>query len=406
MAAGGTLSRLRDRAARLRGAVTVAADGTVAAADISEEITRAVHRTLGMRTGAPGRTRGITGFVYRTVRRIARLVGLGVRGAPAPSAPPTGVTATALAVLNGVMGDRLAAGGNPLATPLSFWHDGQPLDLASPIVAPTPHLVLTVHGLCLDERCWRVAEGDTVTDIGRAVADAVGGVAVGVRYNTGRHISDNGADLAVGIQALVDGWPVPVESVRVVAHSMGGLVMRSAIAQARARGLTWPDYTTGVVCLGTPHHGSPVERVGKWVHDHLDTTRFTAPLARAAELRSAGVTDLRWGIVREDDWAARDRFEHADDLRTPLALPPGIPFYAVAASLAPVLGTPADETLGDGLVPVSSALGAHPDAKRALVFTHARVFAGPGHVDLLGDAAVQRQVLDWLAPGHLPDAGA
>ena len=404
MAAGGALSRARDRLARLRGLTTVAAEGTVAAADISEEITRAVHRTLGLRTGPPGRTRGLTGLVYRIVRAIARGVGVGARDDHAPQTPATGTSAAALAALNGVVGDRLLADGNPLTTPLSFWHDGAALDLARPAVSASPHLVLAVHGLCLDESCWRVGQGDTAVDLGRAVADAVGGVAIGVRYNSGRHISDNGAELAVAVQALVDAWPVPVESVRVVAHSMGGLVTRSAVAQAQARGLAWPARTAGAVCLGSPHHGSPVERVGAWVHDRLHATRFTAPLARAAELRSAGITDLRWGIVREADWAARDRFELAEDLRTPLPLPPDIPFYAVAASLAPVLGTPADDTLGDGLVPVQSALGAHPDPARALVFTEARVFAGTGHVDLLGDPDVHQQVVRWLAPDGHPTA--
>ena len=402
MAAGGALSRTdrrRDRAARLAGLARLAANGTVAAADISEGVTRAVHDALGMRTGPAGRTRGLTGFVYRWVRRIARLVGRGAAQAPAATDAATGTEAGLLAVLNGVMGDRLAADGNPLAIPMSFWVDGCP---ARTVRAGSPHLVLLVHGLCLDESCWK-ARADDETDVGGVAAHLVDGVAVGVRYNTGRHISDNGADLAVGVQALVDGWPVPVRSVTVLAHSMGGLVVRSAFAAAAERGLTWTERVRAVVCLGTPHHGSPVERVGWWVHGRLRAGRFSAPLARAAELRSAGVTDLRWGAVRRSDWHGRDRFGALDDVRAPLPLPDGVPFYAIAGTTARRRGTAADRLVGDGLVPVWSALGEHDDPARRLDFSGTRVLPATGHVRLLTDSAVAAQLTAWLGarpPGH------
>ena len=70
--------------------------------------------------------------------------------------------------------------------------------------------------------------GQILRGSARLIFDAVDGVTpVYLRYNPGRHISENGRDLAHRLQALVDAWPVPVEAISILAHSMGGLVSRS-----------------------------------------------------------------------------------------------------------------------------------------------------------------------------------
>ncbi len=46
--------------------------------------------------------------------------------------------------------------------------------------------------------------------------------------NTGLHISDNGRRLAELLDRLDGCWPVPVEEILLVGHSMGGLINRSA----------------------------------------------------------------------------------------------------------------------------------------------------------------------------------
>jgi hypothetical protein len=72
--------------------------------------------------------------------------------------------------------------------------------------------------------------------------------------------------------------------------------------------------------------------------------------------------------------------------------------YAVAATTAARRGRLAERLLGDGLVPLHSALGQHDAPQRTLGFAPARqaVFYRTGHLQLLSSAAVQAQLLRWL----------
>ena len=56
--------------------------------------------------------------------------------------------------------------------------------------------------------------------------------------------------------------------------------------------------------------------------------------------------------------------------------------------------------IGDGLVPVDSALGRHREAALALTVpeSHRHTVHGCGHLDLLCHADVHGQLLRWLRP--------
>jgi hypothetical protein len=49
----------------------------------------------------------------------------------------------------------------------------------------------------------------------------------------------------------------------------------------------------------------------------LGVSAYTAPLARLGKIRSAGITDLRYGNLVDEDWAGRDRFAGGGDRRNP-----------------------------------------------------------------------------------------
>jgi hypothetical protein len=129
----------------------------------------------------------------------------------------------------------------------------------------------------------------------------------------------------------------------------------------------------------------------------LGINRYSAPFARLGKIRSAGVTDMRHGSVRDEDWEGRDRFAYGHDLRRPLPLPEGVQCFAIAASTAKV----ADGKLcGDGLVPIDSALGRHPKPELTLAFPpeHQWVGLGMSHVDLLSRSEVYEVLKRWLGP--------
>ncbi|WP_342128437.1 esterase/lipase family protein [Hydrogenophaga sp. OTU3427] len=398
------------RAVDLRAAAQLLTQATHGATRVVEGVHRAVLDTVGLPGGpTPGRTRGLTGLVYRGVHGVTALAGLGAEAVlarveqrfPADTATPDSPQRLAMrSALNGVMGDRLATQGNSLALPMTLQHAGQPLDLSSPLTVPdaSPRLLVMLHGLCMNDQQWTSDQGGQTVNHGEALAQALGCTPLYLRYNTGRHIADNGREFADQMEALLARWPVPVQEIALLGHSMGGLVARSAVHQAQARRLGWPARLRHLVCLGTPHHGAPLERAGQWLHILLGTTSYTAPLASLARLRSAGITDLRHGQVRRDDRAESDRFTHTEDRRQPLPLPAGVGCYAVAATTATRRSTVAERLLGDGLVPLRSALGEHDDPAHRLDFPtdHQWVAYRTGHLGLLGSPAVTAQLLRWL----------
>ena len=187
-----------------------------------------------------------------------------------------------------------------------------------------------------------------------------------LHYNSGRHVSQNGRELAPLLQRLVAHWPVPVEELVIVGHSMGGLVARSACHHAATEGQAWLRRLTKLVFLGTPHHGAPLERGGRRIDLLLGLSPYVAPFARLGKARSAGITDLRFGNLQDADWVGRDRHaQHSDD-RQPTPLPPDADTFVLAATLAERPGRVHSAVIGDGLVPLASALGEHRDDALAL----------------------------------------
>jgi pimeloyl-ACP methyl ester carboxylesterase len=387
----------------LRGAARLVADATIGMSEVVESM----HRTIGGGPAILGRpleglVRLFTAPVYSSVRAVTRAVGAGVDRVLAQLAPALGDGApgpereAVIAVLNGVFGDHLAQSGNPLAIDMRLRRDGAPLELeAGALREAIPDaraaVVVLVHGSSMSDLAWR-RNGD---DVGAALARDRGLCPVYLHYNAGLHISTNGRAFAELLEQLFAAWPCPVEKLVLVAHSMGGLVSRSACHAGEVAGHRWRRALDAIVFLGTPHHGAPLERGGAWVHFLMGVSRYSAPIGRLAKIRSAGVTDLRFGNLVDDDWQGRDRFAPARDGRKPLPLPDGVRCYAIAGTTS----APGARVLrGDGLVPVDSALGRHKDPAMDLGIPASRCWIAhaTGHIALLERPEVYAKILEWL----------
>lgn len=403
----------------LRGFSRLAVEATVAMTDLVEEVHRSVTTVPDVGKPAPQRKqrmRGITGFVYRTIRRITHWVGHSVDGGlaqlqplllaqtTAPSATPAVAVPVSphrdavLAALNGVLGDHLEATRNPLAIPMQFRRAGRELE---PAKERGSRILLLVHGLCRSDLGW-LRKGH---DHGAALASELGFTPVYLHYNSGQPIATNGRELALRLESLIADWGETVSEIAVVAHSMGGLVMRSACQVAADEHLAWRDRLRRIVFLGTPHHGAPLERGGHWIDSVLGASPYTAPLSRLGKIRSAGITDLRHGFLVDEDWRDRDRFARAARRHAALPLPAGVACYAIAATTGKQAGDLKDRLIGDGLVPLASALGCHAERDRHLMFPPERqwIACGSGHLDLLGNAEVYAHIRRWLDQGRLPE---
>jgi len=400
------------QAADLRGAARLTTDAVAGLTSLVE----AMHARIASPPRLPGfgapapedeRTRGLTGLVYETVRGVTRVVGGSAEAllgwlAPAliasdPRQPPHAEREAVVAALNGVLGDHLAASDNPLAIPMAFRQSGRPLTLErlalrARLPGATPKLLVLLHGLCMNDLQWQRAGHDH----GEALARELGYTPVYLNYNSGLSVSTNGRILAPLMERLYDAWPVPIERLVMIGHSMGGLVARSAIehgALIQRGGLRWPARVNDLVCLGTPHQGAPLERAGHGVDLLLSAAPYAAPLARLGKMRSAGINDLRLGNVVSgpagDDGTHQCR---------QVSLPERTRCFAIAASLGPAAGSLKAKLLGDGLVPVASALGQHRESDRRLDFAADRqaVVHDTSHLDLLSSAEVYSLVRRWL----------
>lgn len=346
---------------------------------------------------------------YRLARGINGAVGQGLgRGLavlPAPAAAPDGSfevpgRAIAVAALNGAVGDHLEARGNPLAIPMHLRHRGRLLRPgaagAAEILADVgDHLLLMVHGLCMADVFWHRYGHHH----GRFLSRKAGVTPVSVVYNTGRHVSANGADLSALIDDLVRHWPVPLRRLSLLGYSMGGLVTRAAIEAGRRQGASWLSLGAHAIYLGSPHHGAPLERGAHQLQAMAEINPFFASLGRLTRVRSAGITDLRHGNIVEEDWRGNDRFHHAAGRkRRPLPLDPAFRHHAVAGTLGLTPGDMTDRMLGDGLVPIDSAFGRHADAAYdfGLGAADRLLVTQTGHLDLLSSMTVAEAMAKWL----------
>src|SRR5262249_13351522 len=176
---------------------------------------------------------------------------------------------------NGVVGDHLSDSGNPFAIAMQLRHGGVPLELAPEALrGALPHacrkVVVLVHGLCMTDRHW-MRRGH---DHGAALARDLGYTPVHALYNSGLHISNNGRALAAQLAQLVAAWPVPLDELVLIGHSMGGLVARSACHAGDEAGHTWRGRLRALITIGSPHHGAPLERGGHGLDRALEISPY------------------------------------------------------------------------------------------------------------------------------------
>jgi pimeloyl-ACP methyl ester carboxylesterase len=381
------VKKTRSHVDDLRGASRLAVEATKAVTDLVQKM----HHTIGAGPKILGQPLAVpvkllTAPTYGTIRAVTHVVGATLDVALAQLEPilgegVPGVERDAVhAALNGVLGDYLKETKNPLAIET---------ELVRTEAQPTKKILVLVHGSSMSDRGW-LRRGH---DHGAELAKELGYTPVYARYNSGLHISQNGREIAAELERLASTWPVPIEELVLLGHSMGGLVARSACHYAEKE--SWRTKLRTMISLGSPHHGAPLERGGNWIDVLLGISRYSAPLARLGKIRSAGITDLRFGYVLDEHWEGRDRFAPGRDRRTPLPLPTGVSCFAIAGSTAEE-GT--KNPPGDGMVPVDSALGRHESPELVLNFpeAHQSIAFGTSHLDLLSSKQVYETVRDWL----------
>jgi pimeloyl-ACP methyl ester carboxylesterase len=300
--------------------------------------------------------------------------------------------------------------GNTLDIPMSLRKDGVRVELDSAALAgafpqATPRVCVFVHGLMCNEWSWslyaRDVHGDPSTNYGTLLQKDLGYTPVYVRYNTGRRIFENGQDLADLLEKLVEAYPVSIEELVLVGHSMGGLVSRSACVHATEVGHRWVDRAKHVFSLGSPHLGAPLEKAGHLFATALDWIDHPATKvpARLINGRSAGIKDLREGVIR-DDWIGKDPNELVRDTEHEVAFVSDVAYYFVAGTVTLDPEHPLGQLIGDFLVLAPSAAGDHPSLAHRVPLGERRsvVLGGVSHMRLLNHPGVYAQIRAWCSP--------
>ncbi len=377
-------------------------DAITGVTDIVESLHQAIASFSVSGTPDQNRTKGITGMVYRNIRTVTQLVGDGIDALLDRFSPLLGEKDSSpggeavLAALNGILGDHLVARNNPLAIPMQLRRNGKPLNeqaLFEAIQQSNGRLVIMVHGSCKNDLQWNRMGHDHGTALARDLEFAP----IYVHYNSGLHISENGRKLSALLETIIDQSPRK-PALYIIAHSMGGLVSRSACYYGEKSGHAWLNQLRKMVFLGTPHHGTPLEKGGNWLDIILKISPYSAPFSRLVKIRSCGLTDLRYGNVVDDDWKGRDRFEFSGDLRIPVPLPEGVQCYSIGVTTGKESNKLSDDLIGDGLVTLNSALGRHENAELNLLFpeNHQWVGRNMNHLDLLQHPEVYETIKKWL----------
>jgi pimeloyl-ACP methyl ester carboxylesterase len=376
--------------AYLKGLTKLVIQATKGTTDLVETMHSTIERAhLPLGESRAATTSGITGLVYKSIRGGTQLVGTSLDYAMQTVIPllndelvPSRKKDVFLSIINGVYGDRLLLTENELALGMQFFHQNQAIDsqLSSNLKSPSTKIMLFIHGLCMSHHCWE-SGGENLSS---KMAETLGYTPVYLDYNTGRCIADNGLELAIQLEKLVDIWPVNVSNITIVGHSMGGLVARSASYYGGKNNCRWQHINKTLVSIGTPHAGAPLEKVASALENLMQLSPYAIPFVRLTKIRSQGIENLRYGEII------------ISDIFVPL--PIDVEYFALAATLNKQQKFTTEKFIGDGLVTPDSAFGQGQDSSSTLLIPaeNKRLIYELGHNEMLTDAGVFKQLETWL----------
>ncbi len=306
-------------------------------------------------------------------------------------------------IINGAVGDHLHAQQNGLGIDMALYVGNRPLPLTREAILkahprPTARLCVLLHGLGCNEGSWAYRDPDRPEremSYGAGLAADLGYTPLFVRYNTGLAIARNGLHLADMLAALLAAYPLPVDELVLIGHSMGGLVIRHACHLGSRRHDPWVGHVRQVFYLGSPHEGAPLALISDIAAQvlHAVPNPITRLIGDIFNVRSQGVKDLRAAPL-------------LDAAHHPGARPRQEVPWLTSAQHYLVFGTLTEDPrhlvatlLGDGLVLVPSIPATPPadDALYPILRDHIACFARTDHLQLARDPAVYQRIHQWCA---------
>lgn len=309
-----------------------------------------------------------------------------------------------LPALNGAIGDKLEEQNSKRAIQMSFRKDYldisiEDLSLVDFLQKSNGELVVFIHGLMADEVLWKEPSKGK-KGYGILLHEEKNKTVLYVRYNSGRHISQNGRSLSNLMQKLYDKYGEYIKNITFIAHSMGGLVTRSSCYYAMDQNQNWVFKVNKIYLIGVPNDGAFLEKIG-----HLTTTILkkiwnfqTRFIAKIADERSNGIKDLRWGFMVDEDWQSSHSNDLLDVKRKNIPPLTGVKYYLLVGTIMENENNVVSQYFGDGLVGKKSASGEifstldSPDNE----FLTYKIFSKINHISLLTSSNVYDYICDTI----------
>ncbi|MFZ5571796.1 MAG: esterase/lipase family protein [Thermodesulfobacteriota bacterium] len=294
--------------------------------------------------------------------------------------------------LNAFYGDYLHNRNNALDLGMTLRHQGnilpvEPKALRRALPEAGPRICVFVHGLGCTEWSWSLSAqrfyGDAAVNFGVLLERDLGITPLYVRYNTGRHISENGRLLSSLLTRILEAYPAELTEIILIGHSMGGLVARSAACHGAAGQEPWMSRLSRIFSLGSPNLGAPLEKAANVVSNLLqvfDTAGTQVP-GELLDTRSSGIKDLRFGYTIDEEWADRDPDRLLENQRCEAPFVDGVAYYFLGATVTRDADHPMGRLLGDLVVRPESAAGTAFVGRR-FPFAMNMVFGGMNHFHL------------------------
>ncbi|NNK42815.1 MAG: alpha/beta hydrolase [Myxococcales bacterium] len=308
--------------------------------------------------------------------------------------------------INGLFGDWLSRKGSLLAPTMHLFHAGRPLPtteeaFVATFEEPTNRLAVFVHGLGCTEWTWNIGAtqyyGDPTVNFGSQLQRDCGYTPLYVRYNTGLRVAENGRSLSDLLTEVLSAYPVEVDEIALIGHSMGGLVSRSAAHYGALHGQPWVPKLRHVVSIATPHHGAPLEKAVNLTTGTLRRfeTAATQVISELLGARSSGIKDLRYGYITDAEGTKHPEAMLQDSKEArPLLL--HVAYYFVAATISKDHEHPIGQVIGDMLVRLPSAKGHDREPARRIPFHSGHVLGGVSHLRLANHPEVYQALRAWV----------
>lgn len=286
---------------------------------------------------------------------------------------------------------------------MGFYENNQKVDLSKKGLNSyfidkqvTPKICILIHGLTNNEIIWTFPDE---SDYGTLLQQDLEYTPFYLRYNTGLHISDNGKAFANTMEQLHENYPIEIEEITIIAHSMGGLITHSACYYAQLKQNSWTQKLKNIFLLATPHFGSFLEKFANVTTNILEKVPNwpTRMVGKILNLRSAGIKDLRFGYLTEDEWNSEDPDKLLKNNKKPISILEGVNYYVISGRLTKEEKHWLSYLFGDILVSKRSATARSKNTKEFNfpVENHFE-FAKTFHFELNTRIEVYEKMKEWI----------